>query len=499
MRKPIRIISLLLSSAILLAAAACADKSDGAQSESSAAAQSVTEAVTEKDDSRGAAKDNLPDDLDYDGYVMRILARGGDSDTLIEFSSEQTGDVVNDAVYERNLAVEERLDVKIKTILTNNTRHGNDVSAIRSSVQSGADDYDVIANHMYYTMSLALEKLFYNLNTLDYIDFSQPWWNHSYTELCNIDNKLYAAAGELALTMVSGAYCMFFDRDLFLNTYQNADLYEVVNSGAWTLDALETYCKGLYQDLNGDSKADQNDFYGLYVRDKQTLAADAFTGGVKLRVVEDDGSGSYIFSLENERTVQFTEKLRSLIYYNNTSCRGTYNDDTIMQTMLDGTTIFTPWMLGGINNLRDMQNNYGILPMPKLDETQDKYTSYAHNGFSIFTIPVTCAEADRSAAFLEAMCAESYRTVMPAYFETAMKVKYTRDEASAQMLDMISEGIYLDISYVFGEKLGGVVDIFRDLFAKEANCDKIMSTLASKEKSINRALENIMEIYAEMD
>ena len=59
--------------------------------------------------------------------------------------------------------------------------------------------------------------------------------------------------------------------------------------------------------------------------------------------------------------------MHSLLFENNNTCRLPYNDDTIMTTMINDQTIFTTWMLTGVNYLRDMQSDFGIIPMPKLD------------------------------------------------------------------------------------------------------------------------------------
>ena len=92
-----------------------------------------------------------------------------------------------------------------------------------------------------------------------------------------------------------------------------------------------------------------------------------------------------------------------------------------MKTMIADQTIFTTWMLTGTNYLRDMKSDYGIIPMPKLDENQSEYSVFCHDGSSVFALPSTCRKADAASAVLEAMAAETYRTVTPAYFEIALE------------------------------------------------------------------------------
>ena len=492
----LRIVSLMLALLISASAISCGSTSDQ-DTDTSADAQTSAPEDTTADDPRKNAKDDLPE-LDYKGETIRVLSRGGDYDTNIEFNvDEESGDVISDAVYNRNAMVEERLNLKIENIVTDTTRHGSNSGPIRQSVLAGSDDYDVIADALHSTMPLVLENMFFDLNKLDYINPSQPWWNQALSELSMITDGLYAITGQLSLTSISGVFCMFYNSDLFAEI-SNDDIYQVVKDGKWTLDKLHEYCTNSYRDLNGDTQNDQDDFYGLYVRDRQTLASDAFLGGARISAVETDGDG-YKLSVINERTVEYAEKLKSLIYDSEATCRGEYNDDTIMHKMNNGTTVFLPWMLGAINDLREMEDNFGIIPIPKLNEEQSTYSSYTHNGSSVFAIPVTCQSPDRSSAFLEAMCAESYRSVVPAYYETAIKVKYSRDEPTAQMLDLIIDNIYLDVAYLYSSYLGEYVDIYRNMFLNAENCENIVSRLTARESAMNVKLGEIVEKYKELN
>ncbi len=455
------------------------------------------ETKAEDPDSRQNAKDDLPE-LNFDGAVIRVLSRGGDNDTKIEFGVEESsGDVVEDAVYARDIAVQERLNVRIESIVTDKTRHYTNRDLVSQSVLAGSDEYDINADALYGTMPLVLEGMFTDINKLNYIDPSKPWWNGSLTEeLGRIGDGLFVVTGELALSSISGVFCTFFNKTIFGDTFTD-DIYKVVNDGKWTMDKLHEYCQSTYRDLNGDAKADQDDFYGLYVRNKMTLASDAFLGGAKIDPVTDTGSGIKL-TLVNDRVVEYAGKLKALVYDETSTCRGEYNDDTILTKMNNSSTIFLPWMLGAVENLREMKDDFGIIPIPKLDENQADYSAYVHNGSTVFTIPKTCQNPDMAAAFLEAMSAESYRNVVPAYFGTAIKVKYSRDEPTSQMLDLIVASTYLNLPYVFSAYIGSYVDVYRELFTGADKCDSVVSLMTSKETAMNAKLQEVMEIYSKL-
>ncbi len=484
---------------------ACADagtKTSETQT-TAAAASRTTESVEEEPTGNGRSeiRDALPDTLDFGGATVRVLTRGGDDDVKIEFYSEGiNGEVVNDAVFMRNEAVEERLNLKMEVLLINETRHTHLAETIRKSVQADSKDFDMTANAMYNMNTLALEGLFFDLQTLDYLDFSQPWWNQAYLNLTSYEGRNYSAFGELSQTMISGAFCMFFNKAMFREFYpDDPSLYETVNAGEWTLDKMIAYCTPLYADLNGNGKADEGDRFGHYFTDTKTLGCDSFTGGCNVNLLVKNKDGSYAFNGVSDRTVKFYEKMGELLFENNNTCRLPYNNEDIMKTMKNDQTMFTTWMLTGINYLRDMKEDFGIIPMPKLDETQENYNAFCHDGSSGFGIPVTAENPDTVAAFLEAMSAETYRIVTPAYFETALKGKYSRDDETSKMLDLIVSGIYLDIAYIYGGSLGAPIDIMRGIFANSTACEKAVSTMTKKEKSILAMMDKILQQYAEIE
>ncbi len=302
--------------------------------------------------------------------------------------------------------------------------------------------------------------------------------------------------GELGQTMISGAFVMFFNKTMF-DTFYNGEvnLYQVVNEGEWTIDKMISLCEPVYQDANGNGQADEGDIFGHYFTNTQTLGADSFFGASKLEYLKKGDDGVYFYNAASERMITFTEKMHRLLFEDNNTLRLPYNNDEIMDTMKADQTIFVTWMLSGVDLLRDMESDFGIIPMPKLDNLQDQYAEYVHDSSTSFSIPVTEDNPDMVAAFLEAMSAESFRVVTPAYFETALKSKYSRDSETSQMLDLIVEGIYLDLAYIYGANLNSPIGVIRNLLASATACENATSTLTKSEKATMKAVEKLIEKY----
>ncbi|MBQ8576939.1 MAG: hypothetical protein IJ449_03085 [Clostridia bacterium] len=511
-RNHIRRASVLLALlACVPAVIACGDAGDGKTVETKTAdnTAAVTDAAeTEELTGRAAVKDNLPDDLDLGGETIRILTRADDRDTRIEFiAEEETGDIIEDAVYNRNLAVMERLNVQMEVIEagTGATRHEGAVvnGLIDKSVLAGEDAYDLVGNHMSQITPYILKGAFLDMHDLPYLDWEQPWWNQSYNAHITLDGKQYMCAGELAQTMISGTYVTFFNKKLWAENWGDDNLYEIVQNGEWTLDKMKMYCDVMYSDLNGNGQVDEDDRFGFVYMESQ-IQGDAFAGGANVTFTTyDESDGYYYWTLENEHTATFLSKMKSLMHENNnvwytTETERKFSVD-FMYKMLDDTVLFMPHMLSGTDQLREMKSDYGIVPMPKLDENQEDYTTFVHNGFTVFAIPTTCQKAETVAPFLEAMCAESYRSVTPAYYDVALKVKYARDEEAAAMLDIATQSIVFDFGYLYNQYISANTALFRSMLNTTSNIDKGMSTIASKEKATNKLLAKIVDTYGELE
>jgi len=74
----------------------------------------------------------------------------------------------------------------------------------------------------------------------------------------------------------------------------------------------------------------------------------------------------------------------------------------------------------------------------------------------LYGIPLSAKDPDMVSAVLEALASESYYSVTPALFETALKVKYTRDDESAQMFDIIRETVVFDCGRLFADSFNSL-------------------------------------------
>ena len=183
-------LSLILIISLLAGLSSCGDSS----SEDTTGTPTTTSAPEE------TKRDDLPDDLDFAGAEIKFLCRDSDANSgyrnELDFT-EEDGDLVNDAIYKRNLDVQERLNVKF-TMQTVNGSWGNRneyLGLVRDSVLAGDDAYDIVVGYEAYIPTLAVEHLVKNLHDIPYIDFDKPWWNKRLLESNTIGGKCYIRLG----------------------------------------------------------------------------------------------------------------------------------------------------------------------------------------------------------------------------------------------------------------------------------------------------------------
>jgi len=492
------ILSLLM---LLPTLAACSDEpADTSETEAYVAESTTTADTTPAETDRSQIKDNLPDNLDFEGRIFRIVQRDDGADLTIEVDCEQTGDVIDEAIFARNLAVKERLNVEIETIKKTNTIHDANMvnDAIRTSVTAGSDDYDMAYNHMYGTMPLGLEGMFINVYDIPHIDFDQPWWSKSFLDEATLYGNCFAAAGDMSLTLIQSMYLIFVNKTLY-GDYFDGDVYDIVWDGKWTLDKMAEMGRTVYKDVNGDSRYDVGDVYGYSTTAIRLL--DALLFGSDIDLTARDNDNLPYFTIEgNERLFSFIDKASNILkdetltWHVADSAQGEVD---MLKKFTEGTILFIPYTAMGASTLRDMEDDFGVVPTPKFDEAQEDYSCCAHDGFSAVFVLTTCPDIEAAGAFMEAMCSESYRYVTPTYYETALKVKYSRDDATSQMLDMIRDRIEFSFAMIYGSGLNNAGTQFRNLIKGES--DAVASTLASNMVTCEAKLADLLTKYSEME
>lgn len=439
-----RLISLLLmltmdaSSASLLS---CSGDTEPPADTAPETAATVTE-VPDSLEARMNVQDGLPEKT-FEGRTFTIL--GSDIHASNYLAEELEGEPVNDAIFERNAAISERFDVKLAAIPCPDLEIATQA---QTSVKAGDDLYQMMAGHIVWVGMSAGENYMYNWCDLPYVNFRQPWWADSTANDLQYKDKVFVAIGDFALSALSSTYCMFYNK-VMADSYNLPDMYALVSEDGWTIDRQYEFSEGVYTDTNGDGNRDLYDTYALSTDAKSNANTYLWAFGKKIAVRQEDGT----FDLEfyDDKLVSVIERVYSLFYETDHVYFDTINHQVGATIFPLGNTLFTNGnLIWATSVLRDVEFDYGIIPYPKWDEAQPKYYTSVDGSHEGLVVLKSIQDHEFVGIISEALNAESWKRVVPAYYDISLKYKGARDEQSVAMLDLIVEGRIFDFGYVYG-------------------------------------------------
>lgn len=468
--------------------------STAAGNESTTSKDTTTEPVVTEP---AEISDELPD-VKFTGKTFTTLTY----DQLINDyqADEANGDVVNDAVWERNQKVMDRFDVTLETL--SQPLYNNTTDYIKTTVLSGEETFQLTAHHVVSLGTLALNDVFMNWYEIPYINFEKPWWSPSTIEDLTYDGVTLIAVGDYSLSSLAATYCYFYDKQA-AEDYKFDDLYKVVNDGKWTMDYVMGLVKDIYVDLNGNAQKDEADFYGLTSTTQSALNTYLWSSGNKIFTNNKDGTKTMTYN--NARTVDIIEKLYKLCFETEGVCmdRPTYETQSGSKHYIaalsfrDNLSALIPGTLDmTVNYFRDRKGEYGILPYPKFDEEQEDYKTMVDGYHAALAVPKTISDPEFVGIITEALNAESNKIVFPAYYEVALKVKYAHDDESVQMLDKIVNSRVFDFGYVYGG-WSGVAFMFQGIIGENQSKD-FASYYASKGPAAEKYYQDVIDYFNEL-
>ena len=170
-----KLCSLLFALLLLFACVACTVNDPGDDSDGT-----KTPIADGGDDDRLSASDGLPD-TKFNGARYRVSCTDWFD---YEVFAEDTQDVCDAAVYNRNIMIEDRFDVEIVPVVTPMGNQLNHEKEIRRILDAGDDAFDIIMMQVFRSGTLAIDGYFRNwYDNIPGVNLEQPWW----TQYANAD------------------------------------------------------------------------------------------------------------------------------------------------------------------------------------------------------------------------------------------------------------------------------------------------------------------------
>ena len=410
----------------------------------------------------------------------------GDQYTSIEIYSAGTdGSLLNDTVYNRNLIIEEKFDVRITE-----ERLQNASKTAYNTVLAGEDLYDVVMPYLNSSVSNATAGLYRNLYDVEYLHLENSWWDQRANDNLQVGGKLYFTTGDISILDNECTMVLFFNKQM---TAENdlGDPYALVKDGKWTLDSMFAMCADLTADLNGDDKLKSaDDRFGLFCANNTPHSLFFATGE---RIVTTDKNGELQLVMSNERSAEAVNAIMERCLDKSNMTGGF---DESVKAFTEGRLLIAGWALTDINSIRDCQFDFGILPYPKYNEEQKEYYSLISTGLTPgVSIPVTNNEPEKAGLILEALAYYSVDTLTHAYYDIALNDRYSRDEESGDMLDIIFASRVYDFGFIYD--VGGLGKLIETMFTGRSNT--FVSKYEKQEAKALAALEELAAAFAEAE
>jgi hypothetical protein len=445
----------------------------------------------------GAAARLEPDlpDMDFGGYEFTFFAHRidypgdwvGDGDPRELVVEEENSEPINDSVYKRNMKIMDKYNIDIKMIT-----NSNDLGTLKKAVGAGDDIYDAAVIFNNNVPGVVTADLLVNVERLPYVNLKNPWWDPAVNAM-SIGGKNYLMAGDLLILDNEATNALLFNKDMMASF--GIDLpYGMVKEGKWTMDKMNEIIKGTAADLNGDGKMGDEDQWGLCVYNDSLHALFVSGGGTLAAKNENDLPYMDFVSPKN---LAVFEKVTDLMYNPDYVINISGKDHTVGLGMFEENRVLFYWMrMRVVEFFRGMESNFGIIPLPKYDEAQDSYHSVVNPYTGVLLgVPKSAEDLERTSVILEALSAEGRYTLRPAYYDVVLQRKYTRDDESSDMLDIIFNSRVYDIGgvYSFG-------NVWLDFINLAAKYDKnIVSFYEKKIGAIETAIDKVVTAFQSMD
>ena len=429
----------------------------------------------------------------YDGHEMLILSSG--NVVYDDFSyDEASSAVLDNAQYVRKATVETNFDIDIvieKSTDKTSFGQGSGFQKVSQAVTSEDCTYEICLIGTYDSTNLAVNNYLYDLNSIDYINLNNSWWDQNANSDLSINGLMFFTTGDFSCGNNDATFTLVFNKDL-AETAKIENPYELVTSGKWTYDKLAEMTRTVSEDVNGDGQMDMRDKYGMTVWDDSVMAA-VNSAGVRVCTVKD---GKVELTFNEDRTIAVFNKWAEMVYDKEhaiTYQRFGSSNGTIGQLWEEGRALFRNCLIKTVHSIRLAEVDFGILPYPKLTEDQDRYYSTMGSYHGQFVcVPLYQDDIERVGIIAESLAYYGQQLVRPAYYDKTLYGQTFRDDESKDMLDVILSSYIYDFGwyYQIGEYNENLMDLIR------AYSTDFASMYASNEVAAKTKLTTINDAYA---
>ena len=452
----------------------------------------------------------LTDDIDYKGRKINIVIPEAPTYQYEWYTDPASASysVLDREIHKRNVWVEEYLGVKLNFDIQ---KAGTSCKLVNEHIQkvceAGLGGIDIVNNQRAFAATSTLIQYYANLRNdqFTYLDLDDPCWSQNFNEGAKVFERQYYCCGDVNLTYFDRAMVCFFNKKLMDQKYganKASELYDKVAEGKWYYEDLYNMVKDIHEDVDDVNGESAGDNFGC-IAIKQVEAWDALFLGFNGRATEEYDNGRHRIVTGSAVNILETKMSKIVEFWNmkGTYCSASTDENTRMFTT--GKALFTIDIIrhtdADMTAKVEMLDGFGILPMPKYDDSQTEFYTGAGDTHNVMSVVKSNATDyyEVMSAVLQALNEESYRSVRPYYIETVMKNQQL-DYKSSQVLNGILDSMAITFSEAYNRSVDSVQGrLVRATmraacgYGSESDPTTLTSAISTYESQCNKAMETL--------
>ena len=413
------------------------------------------------------------------------------------------GDVISEALYERQQQVYDYLGVEIIGSSAGNYR--SYVEPFRTAVTNEDGSVDCLISHVQtgvsgFVKGNSIASYLMDFNDLDGVNLEEDYWNTEIMDDLAINGKRYLGFSDINIPYT---YVIAFNKEMmdqYAGSMENS-IYDLVDAKLWTLEKMISLAQLVYTDNTGDGKT-PDDVYGL--TGQQWVPWIGFFKSSDINLVEQNSNGKYEIAFMNEanseKTNNLVKKLKdfsvSEFAYLTFPEYGSISANPV--PLESGRALMELTSTFDLIEYQKYDVNFGVVPYPLYDKDQEDYKSLQWGGF--LCVPAYLRNEMMAGETLEVM---SYYSdgVREAFFEKMLGAQAFDSPEDARMLEEhVWKNLCTDFGQVYGDEANSVLYFLPYVTRPvEDGGKEMMSYYASFSKSSNKSIYQFVQIVSSLE
>ncbi len=403
--------------------------------------------------------------IDYEGDSFYIYHWNSENPEFEVDADAAVGDPLNDAIYKRNLRLEEDLGITLDFHEETGSagKQTNFLDKLELRLSDPETPVDIIAAYSRVAPYLLVAGHYVDLMPYeDTLDLSKAWWPSLVREEHEIKGRVFYVSGDASTGLLRMMQALFLNKSLLEQYGYNYDEFmtDVINvkkGSGWTLDKLMSMVKDTYQDIDGVKGESDGDFFGIFGYTWQCI--DTLWTGCGYSIFDKSSKDDELYTISNDfggsAAADFVKQMQEWAATDDAHIveQGDWTTTSASEHFGSAGCIFMTMRIGHFKT-HVVDIDYSVVPAPKKDENQDRYYTVIGNPYSLYSICKDSKDKDRAAIVLQYFGYLAKDLTTPAIFETTFKGKMAKDDHTIDSFDQIRKAVSFDVGRTFDTYTG---------------------------------------------